>query len=328
MTMGVKQSSPKNRFAVGAEVWVKRPGINGTVTHLDSAPTALGQYWHTVRTKYGDRRDPGSNLELLPLPATNVKVRESLTTPIDANTLAPDQALNLLRTQLQEQVELMRHDNSDVEVWERVTLKIVERTFGEHSRNAKHFITTLSKARPTDKEAQAWHESNIKSKKGMLLAFIKELEVIPLQRPEVDVTRQGVFFSGQTFDALSLATRIFSTAKTRILLIDGWIGADTLNLLPTTGLQIDILTKPLLPPQIKTLCQAFKAQYGYLTVKTSSAFHDRFVVIDNSAVYHFGASIKDLGKKVFMFSLIEEPEILATLHTKLGTEWSNAVFEL
>ena len=63
-------------------------------------------------------------------------------------------------------------------------------------------------------------------------------------------------------------------------------------------------------------------------VKTSPAFHDRFVVIDNAAVYHFGASIKDLGKKAFMFSLIEEPEILATLHTKLGAEWGSAPVEV
>jgi len=63
-------------------------------------------------------------------------------------------------------------------------------------------------------------------------------------------------------------------------------------------------------------------------VKTSSAFHDRFVVIDNATVYHFGASIKDLGKKAFMFSLIEEPEILATLRTKLGVEWGNATVEV
>ncbi len=177
-------------------------------------------------------------------------------------------------------------------------------------------------------QSQAWHAENIKSKKGLVQAFIKELEIIPPQRPQVDVTRQGVFFAGQTFDALSVATQIFATAKTRLLLIDGYVGTDTLNLLPTTGIQIDILTKPPLSPQVRTLCQAFKAQHGALAVKTSSAFHDRFVVIDNAAVYHFGASIKDLGKKTFMFSLIEEPDILTALHAKLSTEWSNATVEV
>ena len=112
------------------------------------------------------------------------------------------------------------------------------------------------------------------------------------------------------------------------MLIDGYIGADTLNILPTTGIQVDILTKPSISPQVRTLCQAFKTQHNCLTVKTSSAFHDRFVVIDGTMVYHFGASIKDLGKKTFMFSLIEEPDILTSLHAKLAVEWGNAKPEI
>jgi hypothetical protein len=51
-------------------------------------------------------------------------------------------------------------------------------------------------------------------------------------------------------------------------------------------------------------------------------------VIDSSAVYHFGASIKDLGKKAFMFSLIEEPEIVAALHAKIAAEWHTAPVEI
>ena len=113
-----------------------------------------------------------------------------------------------------------------------------------------------------------------------------------------------------------------------LYVIDGYIGADALNILPTTGIRVDILTKPPIFPPVKTLCQAFKTQHGSLTVKTSLAFHDRFVVIDDSVAYHFGASIKDLGKKTFMFSLIEEPDILAMLHAKLGTEWGNAMVEV
>jgi hypothetical protein len=322
------KAPPKKRFAVGAEVRITMSGMNGVITQLDASPTVMGEYWHVVRTEHGERREPGSNLELIPTPATNAWPKETPTAVIDQKLLLPEQAIPLLRTQLQEAVEALRHDNPDVDGWERVTLTIVERTFGEHSRNANHFATRLSRARQSDEEAQAWHIENIRSKKGLLRAFIKELEIIPTARPQVDITRQGVFFAGQTFDALSVATRIFATAKTRLMLIDGYIGADTLNILPTTGIQIDILTKPPVSSQARTLCHAFKAQHSSLVVKTSPAFHDRFVVIDNAAVYHFGASIKDLGKKAFMFSLIEEPEILATLHTKLGAEWGSAPVEV
>lgn len=44
------------------------PGINGVVTHLDDEPTVLAEYWHTIRTARGERRDPGCNLELIPRP--------------------------------------------------------------------------------------------------------------------------------------------------------------------------------------------------------------------------------------------------------------------
>lgn len=234
----------------------------------------------------------------------------------------------MLRKQLDDPVESLPYDDPDVDAWERITLKIVERTFGEHTRNANHFVCSVSYRHASDEEAQRAHQGHIASKKGLLRAFIKELEIIPPQRPLVDVTKQGVFFSGQTFDALSAASRIMATAISRLLLIDGYIGADTLNLLPTTGIALDILTKPPLTPAIKTLCSAFKNQHSSLSVRTTSSFHDRFVVIDNSTVYHFGASIKDLGKKTFMFSLIEEPELLATIRAKVATEWATATIEV
>jgi len=58
----------KKRFALGAEVWVIVPGIDGVVTKLDNTPSAMGAYWHTVRTQHGERREPGCNLELKPKP--------------------------------------------------------------------------------------------------------------------------------------------------------------------------------------------------------------------------------------------------------------------
>lgn len=323
--------SGKKRFAVGAKVRVKMPGVNGVVTEGDEEPTSLGEYWHTIQTEYGERKEPGCNLELVPRPATNP---EAGPTPMrkaqaEQKLLLPEQAIPLLHFQLEEPVEDLRYDDPGVDGWERVTLTIVERTFGKHSRNANHFACSVINPHATEEEAQDAHVRYIASKKGMIRSFIKELEIIPPPRPQVDVTRQGVFFAGQTFDALSVAVRIFTTAKTSFVLIDGYLGADTLNLLPThpRGITIKILTKPL-SPEVKTLCQAFNAQYGSLAVRSSSAFHDRFVMIDNSAVYHFGASVKDLGKKTFMFSLIEEPEIVSAIQARFATEWGAAAVEI
>jgi hypothetical protein len=58
----------RKRFAVDAQVRVTNPGINATVTQVDDEPTVLGEYWHTVKTEQGERREPGCNIELVPKP--------------------------------------------------------------------------------------------------------------------------------------------------------------------------------------------------------------------------------------------------------------------
>ena len=63
--MAFKQP-PKKRFVIGAQVRVRMPGVNGVVIQADDEPAAMGEYWHRVKTKNGERREPGSNLELVP----------------------------------------------------------------------------------------------------------------------------------------------------------------------------------------------------------------------------------------------------------------------
>jgi hypothetical protein len=59
---------PPKRFMVGAHVRVKNPGLDGFVTHVADERTTLSEYWHKVNTKYGERKEPGCNLELIPPP--------------------------------------------------------------------------------------------------------------------------------------------------------------------------------------------------------------------------------------------------------------------
>ena len=65
------QQKERKRFAVGTRVLVRRPGIAGVVTQLDDTPKQLWEYWHTIQTAQGERREPGCNLELIPVPMTN-----------------------------------------------------------------------------------------------------------------------------------------------------------------------------------------------------------------------------------------------------------------
>ncbi len=61
-----KTVSDRKRFAVGAKVRVRIPGVNGVVKEVNDEPTALGEYWHKIETAHGERKEPGSNLELVP----------------------------------------------------------------------------------------------------------------------------------------------------------------------------------------------------------------------------------------------------------------------
>lgn len=173
--------SDKKRFAVGAKVRAKMPGVSGIVTQGDQEPTSLGEYWHTIQTEHGERKEPGCNLELIPRPMTNSEARATpmRKTEAEEKLLLPDQAIPLLRSQLEEPVEALRYDDPGVDGWERVTLTIVERTFGKHTRNANHFSFSLTDTDATEEEAQAAHVRHVTSKKGMIRSFIKELEIIP-----------------------------------------------------------------------------------------------------------------------------------------------------
>ena len=122
---------------------------------------------------------------------------------------------------------------------------------------------------------------------------------------------QGVFFNGQVFDAHVFAAKYILNARKSILLIDSWVDLATLELLSkkNKGVSVEIVTSPR-GNRLKTSdINAFNAQYGGLTVKTSKNFHDRFLIIDNKRLFLFGASLKDLGWKCFAFTELDASAI-------------------
>lgn len=147
--------------------------------------------------------------------------------------------------------------------------------------------------------------------------------------PSMTATREGVFFAGQYFDALQLVREILSNARQSIVIIDGYINEDVLNLVSSKdpAVEVKILTKTV-SPALKTAAIAFNRQYGGLHIRISEAFHDRFVMIDGRDFYHFGASIKDVGNRGFMFSRIEEQEVINALSEKWTQEWNTANIEV
>ena len=122
-----------------------------------------------------------------------------------------------------------------------------------------------------------------------------------------------IFFEGQIWDAHSLLLDIFNTSKKSIVIIDNYISKELLDVLCKTNKQITVYTKNI----EKNIINKYQSQYSNLIVKINTTFHDRFIIIDDNTLYHCGASFKDLGKKCFAISKIDNEIILTDLKNKL-----------
>ncbi len=122
---------------------------------------------------------------------------------------------------------------------------------------------------------------------------------------------RGVFYDGQIFDAHAFAARLIALATRSILLIDSWVDVTTLELLAkkAVGVIAEVIASPRGNRLAASDVATFNAQYGGLSVRTSTAFHDRFLILDDATVYLFGASLKDLGRKCFAFTQLDPAEI-------------------
>lgn len=130
---------------------------------------------------------------------------------------------------------------------------------------------------------------------------------------------QKVFFDGQIFDAFSLIADLISKATQDIILIDGYVDTGTLDLLSKKqpGVQASIFTTNRGDRLTASDLATFNAQYPSITKQYTTRFHDRFLILDHTIIYHIGASLKDAGKKSFAISLIEDSSILQDLLNRL-----------
>lgn len=113
----------------------------------------------------------------------------------------------------------------------------------------------------------------------------------------------GVFYDGQVFDAYIFVADLIKKAKNSIILIDNYIDESVLMLFTKRklGVEVEIFTKHI-SNSLKLDVERFNQQYPPVSIEIFTAAHDRFLLIDNTELYHIGASLKDLGKKWFAFS--------------------------
>jgi len=122
--------------------------------------------------------------------------------------------------------------------------------------------------------------------------------------------KQGIIYDGQIFDAHVFVSKIIRSATKSIVIIDNYIDDSVLTLLTDkkTDVQAKIYTKSI-SKRLALYIKKFNEQYGQLVGEEQKNIHDRFIIIDEKEIYHYGASLKDLGKKISAFSRFEKDSL-------------------
>ncbi len=156
-------------------------------------------------------------------------------------------------------------------------------------------------------------EYRVLEQNKMLTEHEKKFEKVfdELQKNEKIGFKQSIFFDGQIYDAYSLIIDIIKKAKQKILIIDNYIDDSILKMLSKKNRNVEVIILTLQNTSLNKLdINKFNKQYPTLKVAYTNKFHDRFIVIDTKELYHCGASLKDLGKKCFAISKIEDDEYI------------------
>lgn len=116
---------------------------------------------------------------------------------------------------------------------------------------------------------------------------------------------EGIYFEGQIYDAYKFVSDLIKSAEKSIILIDNYIDDSVLIMLSKRNNHVSALIYTAnISKQLALDLQKHKTQYPAIEIKTFEKSHDRFLILDQSVIYHIGASLKDLGKKWFAFSKI------------------------
>jgi len=127
-----------------------------------------------------------------------------------------------------------------------------------------------------------------------------------------------IYFNGQIYDAYSKILDIFKSAKKELIIIDAYADKTLLDIIKEVpNINVTIITKT---PSLlsKTTIEKYNKEYHNLVIKYDNTFHDRYFILDNSIVYHCGASINRIGYKTFSITKIGDKKVIAALITQIN----------
>ena len=151
-----------------------------------------------------------------------------------------------------------------------------------------------------------------------LLEHDRKFDKIFNQFGQEEKINQKIFFEGQIYDAYSLIIDIIKKANDKITIIDNYIDDSVLKMLTKKNKDVEVVILTSSKSNIQNLdVEKFNKEYPTLKISKTNKFHDRFIIIDNKELYHCGASIKDLGKKCFAISKMEDISFIGKLATDI-----------
>jgi len=156
-------------------------------------------------------------------------------------------------------------------------------------------------------EMRKYISSNLLKQDYINNQVLKNTEDIKLLQESFDsfsknkINTSGLFFEGQIYDSYSLLLDIFNTSKENIIIIDNYVDKVILDVLRKINKKVIIITNKY----DNNDYTKYKEQYKNIELIVNNKIHDRFIIIDKKILYHCGASLKDLGKKCFAITKIE-----------------------
>lgn len=145
---------------------------------------------------------------------------------------------------------------------------------------------------------------------NLVLKHDSEIELLKESFNKIDEKRKinEIYFNGQIFDAYSKIQDIFKLASKELIIIDAYTDNTTLDIIKRLKVNVTIITKPnnlLTNQDIKK----YNRQYHNLKVYYTNNFHDRYFIIDNTQIYHCGASINRIGYKTFSITMMNDKDV-------------------
>ena len=148
---------------------------------------------------------------------------------------------------------------------------------------------------------------------NLVLEHDNDIKLLKETFSKFDCISNEIFYDGEIYDAYSLLLKIIDTSKKSIIVIDNYVSKELLDVLSKTNKDITIYSKNI----DNNLINKYNSQYSNVIFKIDNRFHDRFIIIDESDVYHCGASFKDLGKKCFAINKIMDGKMIKELLNRL-----------